>query len=137
MAEKIFPAAVDQLGLVQAFIEEQLEGCACSPKARFQLAVAVEEIFVNIAHYAYPPEAPGVAAVRCSVGGEPLQAVIRFRDSGKPFDPLAQQDADTTLSAEVRSVGGLGILLVKKSMDGVEYEYREGSNILTIRKNLN
>lgn len=137
MVERIFPAVDDQLKLVQAFINEQLKNCACSSRVKFQLEVAVEEIFVNIAHYAYPPEEPGTAAVRCSVGGDPPQVVVQFRDSGKPFNPLTKQDADTTLSAEERSIGGLGILMVKKSMDMVEYSYCEGKNILTIRKNLN
>lgn len=136
MAERIFPAALDQLEQVQAFIGEQLEGCSCSGRAKFQLDVAVEEIFVNIAHYAFSPEQKGVATVRCCVGGSPPQVTIQFLDDGMPFNPLAKEDADTTLSAEERGIGGLGILMVKKSMDAVDYVYEDGKNILTIRKNI-
>ena len=96
----------------------------------------MEEIFINIAHYAYQPGQNGTATVRCCVGGDPLQVTIQFLDSGKPFDPLAREDADTTLSAEDRGIGGLGILMVKKSMDAVGYAYENGSNVLTIKKNL-
>ena len=74
--------------------------------------------------------------MRCAVGGNPLQVTIQFLDSGKPFDPLARPDADTSLSAEERDIGGLGILMVKKSMDDVGYEYRDGCNILTLKKSL-
>lgn len=136
MTERIFPAALDQLEQVQAFIAEQLEGYACSEKAKFQLDVAVEEIFVNIAHYAYRPDQTGETTVRCCVGGSPLQVTIQFLDKGKPFNPLAKKDADTTLSAEDREIGGLGILMVKKSMDAVDYAYEDSKNILTIKKSI-
>ena len=136
MAEKIFPATLDQLEQVQAFIGEQLEGCPCSGRAKFQLDVAVEEIFVNIAHYAFGPEETGQATVRCCVDGSPPQVTIQFLDDGTPFNPLAKEDADTTLSAEERGIGGLGILMVKKSMDAVDYVYENGKNILTIKKNI-
>lgn len=136
MAERIFPASLDQLEQVQAFIAEQLENCSCSSKVKFQLDVAVEEIFVNIAHYAFRPEQMGEATVRCCVGGSPLQVTIQFLDSGKPFNPLAKKDADITLSAEDREIGGLGILMVKKSMDAVDYTYEDGKNILTIKKSI-
>ena len=135
MVERTFPAALEYLEQVQDFIDEQLEQHDCPMKAKFQLDVAVEEIFVNIAHYAYHPEV-GEATVRCCVGGSPLQDTIQFLDRGKPFNPLAKEDADTTLSAEDRDIGGLGILMVKKSMDAVDYTYENGKNILTIKKNI-
>ena len=136
MAERIFPARLDQLEPVQEFIGEQLEQYDCSPSAKFQLDVAVEEIFVNIAHYAYAPEQNGEATIRCCVVGEPLQVTIQFMDHGKPFNPLAREDADISLPAEDREIGGLGILMVKKSMDQVDYAYEDGKNILTIKKNI-
>ena len=136
MAERVFPATDDQLEPVQGFIEEELEPYGCSPKTQFQLAVAVEEIFVNIAHYAYSSEQTGTATVRCCVGGDPLQVTIQFLDSGTPFNPLAKEDADITLSAEERGIGGLGILMVKKSMDAVDYAYEDGKNVLTIKKSI-
>lgn len=136
MTERIFPATQEQLGPVQAFIAEQMERYSCPSKVKFQLDVAVEEIFINIAHYAYCPGQTGEATVRCCVGGDPLQVTIQFLDNGKPFNPLAKQDADTTLSAEERGIGGLGILMVKKSMDAVDYTYEDGKNILTIQKSI-
>lgn len=136
MAERIFPASQDQLGPVQDFIAEELGRCDCPPRVKFQIDVAVEEIFINIAHYAYHPGQAGTATIRCCVGGDPLQVTIQFLDNGKPFNPLEKEDADITLSAEERDIGGLGILMVKKSMDAVDYEYVDGKNILTIRKNL-
>lgn len=135
MVERIFPAELDQLEQVQAFVGEQLERYHCSSKLKFQLDVAVEEIFVNIAHYAYHPDR-GEATVRCCVGGTPLQITIQFLDNGKPFNPLSKEDADTSLPAEARDIGGLGILMVKKSMDAVDYTYEDGKNILTIKKNI-
>ena len=134
MVERIFPAQQDQLEQVQRFVEEQVEQYECPDKVKFQLAVAVEEIFVNIAHYAYHPEQAGTATIRCCVGGDPLQVTIQFLDNGKPFNPLAKEDADITLSAEERRIGGLGILMVKKSMDRMSYDYTGGKNILTIEK---
>ena len=135
MIESIFPATEDQLEPVQSFIDGDLEQYDCPPKAQIQLAVAVEEIFINIVRYAYHPEV-GLATVRCSVGGDPLQVTIQFLDNGKPFNPLAKEDTDITLSAEERGIGGLGILMVKKSMDAVDYAYENGSNVLTIKKSI-
>ena len=135
MREKTVAATLENLEQVQAFIEQELQAAGCSPKAMLQISVAVEEIYVNIAHYAYHPEV-GEATVRRAVGGDPLQVTVQFLDSGKPFDPLAKPDADTTLSAEERQIGGLGILMVKKSMDAVDYRYENGKNILTLRKSI-
>lgn len=136
MVERIFPAEPEQLEPVQRFVEEQIERYDCSARVRFQLDVAVEEIFINIATYAYRPGQAGQAAVRCCVGGDPLQVTIQFQDQGVPFNPLAKEDADITLTAQERQIGGLGILMVKKSMDAVRYSYEDGKNILTIQKNI-
>ena len=133
MKSKTVKATLDNLDVIQQFIEEQLEGAGCPAKVIMQISMAVEEIYVNIAHYAYQPGI-GDATVSCLVGEEPLAVTIQFLDSGTPFDPLARPDADTTLPAEERIPGGLGILLVKKSMDQVDYRYEDGKNILTIKK---
>lgn len=135
MKELTVPATLEELDTVQAFIEGELETYGCPMKTMLQVSVAVEEIYVNIAHYAYHPEI-GEATIRCAVGGDPLQVTIQFLDSGKPFDPLAKPDADITLSAEERQIGGLGILMVKKTMDDVVYEYKDGCNVLTLKKNI-
>ena len=104
-------------------------------KAQMQIDVAVEELFVNIASYAYQPGV-GSATVRLETEQEPLTVAITFIDRGVPYDPLAKADPDVTLSAEEREIGGLGIYMVKKSMDGMAYQYKDGQNILTIRKKL-
>ena len=104
-------------------------------KAQMQIAVAIDELFGNIAHYAYNPDV-GPATVRVEVIKSPLAVVITFIDNGVQYDPLARQEPDTTLSAEEREIGGLGIYMVKKSMDEITYSYKDGQNILQIRKNI-
>ena len=126
-------ATLDNLEVVQNFVNEELENQGCSMKIMMQIEIAVEEIYVNIAHYAYNPQV-GKATIRCEVTENPMQVIIQFLDSGIPFDPMAKEDADITLSAEERSIGGLGIYMVKQSMDEVNYEYKDGKNVLTIKK---
>ncbi len=123
----------NNLEKVLAFVDEQLEIHDCPPKAQMQVDVAVEELFVNIANYAYSPEIGG-AIVRVEIKEHPLSVEITFIDNGVPYDPLAKPDPDVTLSAEEREIGGLGIYMVKKSMDNISYEYKEGRNILKIEK---
>lgn len=126
-------ATTDNLSQVMEFIDGQLETIDCSMKMRMKIDIAVEEIFVNIAHYAYTPET-GNAEI-CFEAEEDNSAVtITFADSGIPYNPLEKPDPDTTLSAADREIGGLGIFMVKKSMDSMEYEYKEGKNILKISK---
>ena len=124
-------ATVDNLNTVTAFINEILEAADCPPKKLFQIDLAVEEIFVNIAHYAYG-DGKGRAEVQAEI--EDNTFTVTFKDSGKPFDPLKHSDPDTTLGSEERGIGGLGILLVKKNMDEVSYDYADGKNIFTMRK---
>ncbi|WP_295154867.1 ATP-binding protein [uncultured Ruminococcus sp.] len=133
MKELKITALTENLPQVLAFVDEQLEAADCPMKVQMQIEIAVEEIFVNIAHYAYEDE-DGIAAIRVDVQGQPPSADITFIDSGVPYDPLAKTDPDVTLSAEERQIGGLGIFLVKKSMDDVIYEYSDGQNILTLKK---
>ena len=105
-------------------------------KAQMQIDIAIDELFGNIAHYAYNPEV-GDATVRVEVVEDPLAVIITFIDKGVPYDPLAKADPNVTLSAEEREIGGLGIFMVKKTMDDITYEYKDGQNILKIKKNLN
>ena len=135
MREKTVQATLENLDEVMAFVEEQMEVYHCSMKMQMQIAVAVEEIYVNIASYAYR-EQKGNARIRVQSGGEPLQIIITFEDDGIPYNPLLKEDPDIMLSAEERKIGGLGIYIVKKSMDQVEYHYQNGKNILTIRKDI-
>ena len=135
MREKTVQATLENLDEVMAFVEEQMEVYHCSMKMQMQIAVAVEEIYVNIASYAYR-EQKGNARIRVQSRGDPLQIIITFEDDGIPYNPLLKEDPDITLSAEERKIGGLGIYIVKKSMDQVEYHYQNGKNILTIRKDI-
>ena len=135
MKELTIAATVENIETVTDFVNEQLEALDCPIKAQMQIDIAIDELFGNIAHYAYNPEV-GNATVRVEVTQEPLAVVITFIDKGVPFDPLTNADPDTTLSAEERAVGGLGIFMVKKSMDEVVYEYKDGQNILKIKKRL-
>ncbi len=128
-------AVPENLEELLAFLGERLEATDCAPKARMQLEVAVEEIFVNIASYAYSPEI-GKATVRVEVSDDPLCVTITFIDHGVPYDPLAKEDPDVTLSAEERGIGGLGIFMTKQLMDDVVYEYKDGKNILRIKKSI-
>ena len=135
MNELTIDATVESIGKVTDFVNEQLESCNCPMKAQMQIDVAIDELFSNIAHYAYNPDV-GPATVRVEVANDPLSVIITFIDNGKPYDPLAKADPDVTLSAEERGIGGLGIFLVKKTMDDISYEYKNGQNILTIKKNI-
>ena len=135
MKELTVAATVENIETVTDFVNEQLEALDCPMKAQMQIDIAIDELFGNIAHYAYNPEV-GSATVRVEVIEDPLAVTITFIDNGVPYDPLAKADPDTTLSAEEREIGGLGIYMVKKSMDDITYEYKDGQNILAIKKNL-
>lgn len=135
MKELTLNAAIENIPAVTDFVNEQLESYGCSMKAQMQIDIAIDELFSNIAHYAYAPGV-GQATVRVELTEEPLSVIITFIDGGVPYDPLENEDPDTALSAEDRKIGGLGIYMVKKSMDVVSYEYKDGQNILRITKNL-
>lgn len=135
MKELTVDATIKNIETVTDFINETLESYDCPLKAMTQIDIAIDELFGNIANYAYHPEV-GSATVRVEVTKSPLAVIITFIDNGVPYDPLAKDDPDTTLSADERQIGGLGIFMVKKSMDQISYEYKDGQNILRIKKNL-
>lgn len=128
-------AVAENLPQVTEFVDRRLEAAGCPARAQLQINIAVEEIFVNIANYAYAP-GKGKVALRMEVTDEPVMVRITFVDYGIPYNPLAREDPDVTLSAQEREIGGLGIYMTKKIMDDVSYEYRDGQNILTMRKDL-
>ena len=128
-------AAVENLDKVLSFVTSHLEEKSCSFKELNRISLAVEEVFVNIANYAYSPEV-GKARVRVEVTNEPVTVSITFIDHGKPYDPFARPDPDVSLSVSERKIGGLGVFLVKRTMDDVYYEYKDGCNILRLQKNL-
>ena len=131
MKELRIEAKIDNLAAVQDFVGGFLEELGCDMKTQLSIDIAVEEIFVNIASYAYG-DSVGEAVIKV----EPAEggAAITFVDTGVPYDPLAKEDPDITLSAAERQIGGLGIFMVKKSMDDMRYERKDDQNILTIVK---
>ncbi|RKI81685.1 ATP-binding protein [bacterium 0.1xD8-71] len=135
MKEVTVEATLESIPVITEFVDGQLEQFDCPVKAQMQIDIAIDELFSNIVHYAYHP-GTGPATVRVEVIEEPLSVVITFIDQGVPYDPLAKADPDVTLSVEEREIGGLGIYIVKKNMNEITYEYKDGRNILKIRKEL-
>lgn len=134
MKQLTIDATVENWTVVAEFVTEILDSADCSMKAHMQIEVAAEEIYVNIAHYAYSPEI-GQATISVDISDDRI-VTFRFEDSGIPFNPLAKEDADITLAAEDRKIGGLGIFMVKKTMDSVDYAYENGKNIFTFTKQI-
>lgn len=128
-------AEIQNIERVNGFVDEQLEPYELSPKAAAQLHIAVDELFGNIARYAYAPGV-GSAVIRMEIEEEPLAVNLVFIDRGVPYDPLAKEDPDVTLPANERPLGGLGIYMVKKCMDAFSYEYKDGYNCVRIKKYL-
>ena len=135
MKELRIKAITDNLGSVLSFVDEELEEAGCSFKIQNKIDLAVEEIFVNIANYAYPDSA-GDAVIRIGVSEDQGIVTIEFSDQGIPYDPLAKEDPDVDAPVEEREIGGLGIYMVKKMMDSMSYEYKDGQNVLTLTKTL-
>ena len=132
-AEVTVDATIENMPQVMQVVNRRLKAVGCPLKTARQIGIAVEELYVNIASYAYSPES-GTVSVRADVRGQPPLAEITFTDSGRPYNPLAKPDPDTSLSIRQRQKGGLGIYMVKQSMNQVNYENRDGKNILTIGK---
>ena len=133
--EMTLQATLDNLPEVTAFIDSQLEELDCPMKAQFQIDVAIDELFTNIATYAYG-DSTGNVTVRLDTQEDPRAVLITFIDNGVPYNPLEQEEPDITLAAEDRPIGGLGIFVVKKTMDDMSYDYKDGQNILRIKKKI-
>ena len=133
MKEITLNATVDNVEKVTEFVNEQLERIGCPAKAIAQIDIAIDELFSNIAYYAYSPEV-GPATVRVDVEEDPVSVTITFMDRGVPFNPLKKADPDTSLSAEERKIGGLGIFMVKRMCDDVSYLRDGNANVVAIRK---
>ena len=135
MTNRTFPAKTEALADVLGFVEQTLESYACPMKMQTAICVAIEEVFVNVAHYAYPN---GEGDMTLCIGFDEQTRTLTFRmaDKGVPFDPLQKPDPDISLSAEEREIGGLGIFITKKTMDTVSYAYENGENILTMIKKI-
>ena len=135
MREMTIDATVKNIPVVTEFVNDRLKELKCPLKALTQIDIAIDELFGNISNYAYKPDV-GPATVRVEVENNPVAVIITFIDGGRQFDPLSTDDPDTTLPASERRIGGLGLYLVRKTMDEITYEYRDGKNILRIRKNI-
>ena len=135
MKEIKVEATIENLAKVFTFLQESLDKCDMPPKVKRQIKLCVEEVYMNITHYAYNPEV-GSAKIGVDVvgGDEQSRVIISFADEGKPYDPLKRDDPDLELSLDERPIGGLGIYLVKTTMDNVAYEHKDGQNVLTIEK---
>ena len=133
MDELRLDATIKNLPEVTEFITASLEEKDCSMKIVMQMELVIEEIFVNVASYAYAPET-GAVIVRKFFDEEPRALNLTFIDFGKPYNPLEHKDPDTSLGVDEREVGGLGIFLVKKNVDEISYERKDGQNILSIKK---
>ena len=135
MTKKTFPAKTESLSDVLSYVEETLEQFECPMKIQTALCVAIEEVFVNVAHYAYP-ESAGDMTLHIGFDEKTRAITFRMTDKGVPFDPLKKPDPDITLSAEEREIGGLGIFITKKTMDQITYAYNNGENVLIMIKKI-
>lgn len=135
MKELTIEAKIENIDNVIEFVNDELDKFGCSSKAKIEINVAIDEIFANIANYAYKPNV-GDATIQVDVNDQSKMASIVFIDKGVPFDPLVKNDPNVSLSADDREIGGLGIYIVKKTMDNVEYQYKDNSNILKITKKI-
>ena len=135
MINQTFPAKVEALSDVLGFVEQTLEDCGCPMKIQIAVSVAIEEVFVNIAGYAYG-DGEGDMTLGIDFDEETREITFRMTDKGVPFDPLQNPDPDITLSAEEREIGGLGIFITKKTMNEIRYAYENGENILTMVKKI-
>ena len=135
MTNKSFPAKTESLNDVLGFVDQALDNFECPMKIQMAICVAIEEVFVNIARYAYP-EGEGEMSLQICFDDQSRAVTFRMTDKGIPFDPLANPDPDITLSAEDREMGGLGIFIAKKTMDSLSYSYENGENVLTMIKTI-
>ena len=132
MREITLDALIDNIPRLTEYVDEYLDELDCPMKARVQIDVSIDELFCNIASYAYPGSV-GQATVRADYADG--RFTLTFIDRGVPYNPLLKEDPDTSLSVDERQIGGLGIFMVKKAMDGMDYEYSDGRNIVSVYKN--
>lgn len=133
MAELRVPAKIENLEKVAAFFEESIGKENCDRMEVAILHVVVEEVFVNIASYAYVPD-EGDAVIRIAVHRDPMELELEFRDCGRPFNPLGWKEPVIPRNVAERQIGGLGLFLVKRIMDQVQYTYTSGMNVLNMKK---
>ena len=130
----ILPNDVQEVPQLAAFVDEVCEAVGIDMPTAMKMNLAIEEAVVNVMNYAYPSGTKGEVRVEAKAYEGYVEFVIS--DDGTPFNPTEVKEVDTTLSAEERNIGGLGIFLVKHYMDKVKYKYVDGQNVLTLRKNI-
>lgn len=136
MNEFVIAANKEYLEQVLKYVNGELQTAGFPQKQIIQVDIAVEEIFCNVAEYAYPL-AEGMVVIRCTIEKKQhTKAMIEFVDSGTPYNPLEKEEPNTKLSTEERKVGGLGIYMAKKIMDSMEYHHEDGKNTLIIIKQI-
>lgn len=135
MTQITLPALTENIECATDFLNEILEKEGCSTRIQTQLDIVLDELMSNVARYAYTPDI-GDVTLSVDILDEPKRVVLTLTDSGVPYDPLEKEDPDITLTAEERKIGGLGIFIVKKTMDTIKYAYKNKQNIVTIIKNL-
>ena len=135
MKELRVDAVPESLQQLKSFVDAELTEAGYPVETRRQMDIAVDEVFGNIARYAYEGTT-GSAVLRIETQRTPQAVVLTFLDSGIPFDPLQTEAPDTTLKARERKIGGLGIFVVKKLMDEAHYEYADGMNVLRLKKRI-
>lgn len=135
MKKLVVKAVIESIPTVTDFVDKILEEHSCDMKAKIQIDIAIDEILGNISQYAYESD-DGDVSVSIQLEETPKRAIITFIDSGVPYNPITTEEPDTSISAEERKIGGLGIFMVKKTMDDMTYEYTNNCNILRITKNI-
>ena len=133
MKKRFEKAVIDDITIATEFLEAALESLGCPMKTILQMDTVLDELFCNVVKYAYPA-GPGPLELSIEAGAEPGSFVLTMQDEGTPFNPLERREPDTTLSAEERPIGGLGIHIVRKLTDDVSYGYIDGKNTLRILK---
>ncbi len=133
MKECVLEAKIDNIYKLADFLEEQLSKLKVSMAEDMKINLVMEELFVNIANYAYAPKT-GICTIRAEVFPEENAIALTFIDRGIPFNPLKRKDPDVTLSAKERRVGGLGIYMAKREVDEIIYRREGGQNILWLKK---
>ena len=133
MKEITVDATIDNVQTITDFVDERLEEMNCPVKAQMQIDIVIDELCSNVARYAYS-DRTGKVTVSVDTVDKPMKVWLTFTDEGVPYNPLAKEDPDITLSADEREIGGLGIYMVKTIMDIVSYEYKQQENIVTMIK---
>ncbi|PTN37555.1 ATP-binding protein [Desulfonatronum sp. SC1] len=126
------PADISSLEPLRSFVLERFESTGLSPALALKIDLVLEEVLLNIFHYAYGPDQAGMVSVECGPRADEGRFLVRFLDQGPPFDPLSQPPPDVTLSMDERVQGGLGILLTKKMSASQQYRREGDSNVLEI-----